>query len=626
MAHKWGVRLYKQQKYEEAEEVLRQAIHGRKDELGEEHPDTLISMHYLGRALHRKRKHQEAEEVLRQASKGRENVLGEKDVDTIHSKYYLGCMLSSQEKYQEAEEWLRQAAQGREEVLGKKDPTTLASKDSLGYGLYKQKKYEEAEKVSREAAQGREKALSKNHAATLASKSCLFLVLCGLSRLQDAEKVLRQVVQGQEKVLGSHSQDLDSDSEVARASTSNLPDHLSNSFPTGSHSQGLCNDSTIARTSTNAPPKHLSDSVRDFCPAGGESQGLHSDSEVARASTSNLPNHPSNSFPAGSHSRGLYSDSEIARISSVLKHLNQQWAKVPRTYIVLRTINCLDYLDDFIDLGFSDHWLPVTERRLPQYLRPSPRTAFVNAQHLVLTKSMDLERGERGQHCYFQRDDRLPFDTKGVLGSGGFGQVDRVLSLISLKEYARKSVTRGNAFGTWGTEKVTSLIADFQILKRLKHGHVVEFVGSYTHPRHICLIMSPVAEMDLSTYLKRADTSRHGELRTSFGCLARALEFLHEENVRHKDIKPGNILVDRGKVLFTDFGLSFDFVDENGSTSIGMVKGITPRYCAPEVAMMEPQNTWSDIWSLGVVFLEMIVVLKERGSIISMSSSGSMGP
>jgi hypothetical protein len=60
---------------------------------------------------------------------------------------------------------------------------------------------------------------------------------------------------------------------------------------------------------------------------------------------------------------------------------------------------------------------------------------------------------------------------------------------------------------------------------------MVEFVGSYTDPKYMGLIMSPVAEMDLSTYLLRADATRHRELRTFFGCLARALEFLHEQSV-----------------------------------------------------------------------------------------------
>lgn len=229
-----------------------------------------------------------------------------------------------------------------------------------------------------------------------------------------------------------------------------------------------------------------------------------------------------------------------------------------------------------------------------------------------MTKSIGIEKGEEGKHCHFRRNEPLPFEVKGILGSGGFGQVDKVLSLISFKEYARKRIPRNKAFGGRGTEDVKQFVAEIEILKRLKHRHVVEFVGSYTDPRYIGLIMAPVADMDFSTYLARADTAKHGELRTFFGCLARALEFLHEQNVRHKDIKPGNILVHSGNVLFTDFGLSFDFTDADGSTKFSMVNGMTPRYCAPEVAALEPRNTASDIWSLGVVFLEMITVLKGK--------------
>jgi len=316
-------------------------------------------------------------------------------------------------------------------------------------------------------------------------------------------------------------------------------------------------------------------------------------------------------FVEGKDNRAQYTDSEICQISLLLKQSNPKWSKVPRTYIILRTIGCLNLLDTFIDLDFSDYWLPVTERSLPHCLHSSHRSQFVAAQNLVITKSLDLEKGEAGQHCYFRRNEPLPFEEKGIRGSGGFGQVDKVLSLISFREYARKLVIRNMVFGR-RIEYVKCFIAEIEILKRLNHHHVVKFVGSYTDPKYMGLLMSPVAEMDLSTYLIHTDTSRHVELRTFFGCLARALEFLHEQKVRHKDIKPSNILVHHGKILFTDFGLSYDFTDAEGSTTVSMVNGMTPRYCAPEVAMYEPRNTSSDIWSLSVVFLEMIVVLKGK--------------
>ncbi|KAF2801441.1 kinase-like protein [Mytilinidion resinicola] len=297
----------------------------------------------------------------------------------------------------------------------------------------------------------------------------------------------------------------------------------------------------------------------------------------------------------------------------MLKRSNPQWSKVPRTYIVLRTIGELKSLDNLIDEGFSDYWFPVTERRLPGCLRPSVRAAFVGAQSLVLTKSIDLERGEHGQHRHFEQGESPPLESKGILGNGGFGQVDIVLSQISFKEYARKRVLRSSAFSDRRKEGIQQFIAEIQILKRLKHHHhVVEFVGSYTDARYIGLIISPVAEMDLAAYLRRATASHHHEIRTFFGCLASALEFLHEQKVRHKDIKPGNILVHHGNVLFTDFGLSLDFTDASGSTTMGMVNWMTSRYCAPEVALQESRNTMSDIWSLGVVFMEMIVILKGK--------------
>ncbi|KAH7125139.1 kinase-like domain-containing protein [Dendryphion nanum] len=307
-----------------------------------------------------------------------------------------------------------------------------------------------------------------------------------------------------------------------------------------------------------------------------------------------------------------YSDSEITDISSLLALSNPQWSKVPRTYVVLRIIGHLDVLDDLINAGFTDYLFPVGEQHAPRLLPPIVQTAFLKTQNLVLTKSMGLEKGEKGQHCYFRSGDHVPFETKSILGQGAFGQVDKVLSMISFKEYARKRVLR-NTIGQ-RKENVKLFITEIEVLKRMKHNHIVEYVGSYTDSKYLAVIISPVAQMDLQSYLACANASNYKELRTFFGCLAIALEYLHKQNVRHKDIKPGNILVDRGKVLYTDFGLSLDFTDANGSTTTGAVNGRTPRYCAPEVAQEEPRNTNSDIWSLGVVFLEMVVVLKGQNA------------
>ena len=504
-------------------------------------------------------KYNEAAQLLRQSVQQREKVLGAEHVDTLDSKYWLACTLHKQQKYNEAAQLLRQSVQQREKVLGAEHVDTLDSKYWLACTLHMQQKYDEAAQLLRQSVQQREKVLGAEHVNTLDSKYQLARTLHRQQKYDEAAQLLRQSVQQREKVLGVDHKDTLRSKEFLQK--------------------------VILAQALSATASPLAEAVQ---------------------------NRLSGFFTEGAERRMMFNDLEIQQVSLLLSHINPRWKNVPRTYITLRTIDCLDMLDAFIDLGFCDHWFPVTERTLPHCLHPIKRSKFVTAQNLVMTKSLDLEKGDKGQHRNFQHDEPLPFEEKGVLGTGGFGQVDWVLSCISFKEYARKRVLRSAVFGGRRMEDINRFIAEIEVLKRLKHRHVVEFVGSYTDPKYMAFIMSPVAEMDLSTYLTQADAAKHKELRTFFGCLARALEYLHAETVRHKDIKPGNILVHGGRVLFTDFGLSRDFTDAEGSTTVGIVNGLTPKYCAPEVANYEPRNTSSDIWSLGVVFLEMTTVLKGR--------------
>ncbi|KAF2196736.1 hypothetical protein GQ43DRAFT_435759 [Delitschia confertaspora ATCC 74209] len=108
--------------------------------------------------------------------------------------------------------------------------------------------------------------------------------------------------------------------------------------------------------------------------------------------------------------------------------------------------------------------------------------------------------------------------------------------------------------------------------------------------------MSPVAEMDLRDYLTHTTISNYPELRTLFGCLAVAFEFPHEQKVRHKDTNPSELSHRRCK----------------WQCHHGHNEHSDSKYCAPEVAQYESRNTQSDIGSLGVIFIEIVVVLKSK--------------
>jgi len=90
------------------------------------------------------------------------------------------------------------------------------------------------------------------------------------------------------------------------------------------------------------------------------------------------------------------------------------------------------------------------------------------------------------------------------------------------------------------------------------------------------------------------------------------LDYLHKNRVIHRDIKGGNILINRHGVLkLADFGLARDLAPETPGMAEGMYrytrKVVTRWYRAPEIALEDSYYTTKiDVWSVGCVFAELI--------------------
>jgi hypothetical protein len=326
-----------------------------------------------------------------------------------------------------------------------------------GQKSYKEQRYDEAEHLFRKSAQEEETAQGCR-VDTLRSKYWLARTLYEQEKYAEAEQLLRCLIPQQEKAFGSNHERTTEDKNL-------LQKVLHAKAPSASKNALALSD--FSRLS-------------DVFAQGQE--------------------------------RGEYTDSEIQQISLLLNQFNGQWCTVPRTYVILRTIDCLELLDNFIGQGFSDYWVPTTARRLPSSLNRNKRRQFQAAQTLVLTKTMSLE-DENRQHGHFRQIESLPFKIKGKLGEGGFGQVHRVRSVNSTAEYALKKLFRTPTFSKQESDRFNSITTEIKVLKHLRHRHIIDYVWSYTHPRHIGLVISPVADMDLAQYLLQADASKHKELR-----------------------------------------------------------------------------------------------------------------
>ncbi|KPM40415.1 hypothetical protein AK830_g6150 [Neonectria ditissima] len=307
-------------------------------------------------------------------------------------------------------------------------------------------------------------------------------------------------------------------------------------------------------------------------------------------------------------------DAVFPAISQLLvDHGKFEWSLRPRTFALLWMLGVPDKMDTFVAEGRTDHYLPYSEGNLPDIIKgSSQRSSFLNLQSVVRCRREEDLSGleEGGHHVHLPGHADAYFHSLEVLGTGRFAQVDKVYSRRTLKTYALKQIHRGQSV-LEDKFQLASFEKELQSLKAISHRHVVKLVGSYTDSTALGLIMCPVANMDLHQYLNSVDVDpdlRKKSLRSFFGCLVTALAYIHQKNIRHKDIKPNNVLVKGGQVLLADFGTSRICLDGHLTTN-GESKEGTPRYWAPEVMEGADRNTASDIWSLGCVFLEMATTL-----------------
>ncbi|KAK6945851.1 Legume lectin domain [Dillenia turbinata] len=193
------------------------------------------------------------------------------------------------------------------------------------------------------------------------------------------------------------------------------------------------------------------------------------------------------------------------------------------------------------------------------------------------------------------------FSEEEKLGEGGFGGVYKGY-LRELGDYvAIKRVSRGSEQG----EK--EYASEVRIISRLRHRNLVQLMGWCHEKRELLLVYELMSEGSLYTHLFKSKDPLIWNVRYKIAQgLASALLYLHEgweQCVLHRDIKSSNIMLDSSfNAKLGDFGLA-RLVDHAKGSQTTMLAG-TMGYMAPECATTGQATKESDIYSFGMVMLE----------------------
>ncbi|XP_075016602.1 serine/threonine-protein kinase ULK3 isoform X1 [Calonectris borealis] len=191
------------------------------------------------------------------------------------------------------------------------------------------------------------------------------------------------------------------------------------------------------------------------------------------------------------------------------------------------------------------------------------------------------------------------------LGAGTYATVYKAYrkrdtrEVVAIKCVSKRSLNRAS---------VENLLTEIEILKTIRHPHIVELKDFQWDSDHIYLIMEFCAGGDLSRFIRMRRILPEKVARIFLQQLACALKFLHDRNISHLDLKPQNILLsapENPQLKLADFG----FAQHMSPWDEKHVLRGSPLYMAPEMVCRQQYDARVDLWSVGVILYGGLLLL-----------------
>ncbi|KAL0348525.1 UNVERIFIED_CONTAM: Serine/threonine-protein kinase STY46 [Sesamum angustifolium] len=263
-------------------------------------------------------------------------------------------------------------------------------------------------------------------------------------------------------------------------------------------------------------------------------------------------------------------------------------------------------LDVFVVDGWPFEEVEQLRTAIEKEVLKIEKTSWPNARSLPpLNEQEQIEIKRESNHLTIPSDGTdvweidpqyLKFESK--VASGSYG--DLYKGTYCSQEVAIKILKAERL----NTELQKEFAQEVYIMRKVRHKNVVQFIGACTRPPNLCIVTEYMSGGSVYDYLhKQKGSFKLPALLKVAIDVSKGMNYLHQNNIIHRDLKAANLLMDENEVVKVgDFGVA----RVKAQTGVMTAETGTYRWMAPEVIEHKPYDHKADVFSFGVVLWELL--------------------